>query len=189
MLLKQSKSSLNNKNRYIKTKLLTNNYDFAIMLIMNVDLLSIINNTEKQITFESSSLFEDNEYVAEWSVVGRIVNFAGRLEITGSVSSVIKTKCARCLKPLEIPLSVEINETVGEDEIELEGTILNIDNIVKNNIVVELPYRFLCKDDCKGICSICGADLNITECDCKHEQLDERFAVLKQLLDSGNKPE
>ena len=82
-----------------------------------------------------------------------------------------------------------VEEVVGEEGVVLEGTILDVGNIAKNNIVVELPIRFLCKEDCKGICSQCGADLNITECNCKHEQFDERFAVLKKLLDSGNKPE
>ena len=84
---------------------------------------------------------------------------------------------------------MDVEEVVGEEGVVLECTILDVGNIAKNNIVVELPIRFLCKEDCKGICSQCGADLNITECNCKHEQFDERFAVLKKLLDSGNKPE
>ncbi|MEE1043503.1 MAG: DUF177 domain-containing protein, partial [Clostridia bacterium] len=122
-------------------------------------------------------------------VHGKAVSFSGRIEVAIDINAVVNTKCARCLKPFQFPVKMDVRETVGEEGIILEGTILNVDNIVKNNIVVELPIRFLCNDDCKGICSICGADLNITECNCKHEQFDERFAVLKKLLDSGNKPE
>lgn len=156
---------------------------------MNVDLLTIINNTEKEINFEGKMSFSDNDCVIDCNVHGKALNFSGRIEVEAQLDAVVNTKCARCLKPLQFPVNMDVKETVGEDGVILEGTILNVDNIVKNNIVVELPIRFLCKDDCKGICSICGADLNITECNCKHEQFDERFAVLKKLLDSGNKPE
>ena len=156
---------------------------------MNVDLLTIINNTEKEINFEGKTSFTDNDCVVDCNVCGKVSSFSGQIEITVKINAVVNTKCARCLKPLQLPIKMDVEEVVGEEGVVLEGTILNVDNIVKNNIVVELPIRFLCNDDCKGICSICGADLNITECNCKHEQFDERFAVLKKLLDSGNKPE
>ena len=156
---------------------------------MNVDLLNIINNTEKEINFEGKTSFADNDCDVNCDVSGKASSFSGRIEITARINAVVNTKCARCLKPLQLPIDMDVEEVVGEDGVDLDGTLLNVDNIVKNNIVVELPIRFLCNDDCKGICSVCGADLNITECNCKHEQFDERFAVLKKLLDSGNKPE
>lgn len=160
-----------------------------IILLMNVDLLSIINNTVKEIPFCGKSSFSDDGYVVEWEVSGRAAEYAGSIEITACANAVVKTHCARCAKPVEFSVSVDIAEEVGKDEVEPEGTVLNIDNIVKNNITVELPIRVLCKEDCKGICDICGADLNTTECGCSHEQFDERLAVLKQLLDSGDKPD
>ena len=156
---------------------------------MNVDLLSIINNTEKEINFEGKTSFTDNDCTVDCNVCGKASSFSGRIEVMVNLDAVVNTKCARCLKPLQLPVKMDVDEVVGEDGVELEGTLLNVDNIVKNNIVAELPIRFLCKEDCKGICSQCGADLNITECNCKHEHFDERFAVLKKLLDSGNKPE
>ena len=156
---------------------------------MNVDLLTIINNTEKEINFEGKTSFADNDCNVNCDVRGKASSFSGRIEVSVHIDSVVNTKCARCLKPLQLPVNMDVEEVVGEDGVDLEGTLLNVDNIVKNNIVAELPIRFLCKDDCKGICSQCGADLNITECNCKHEHFDERFAVLKKLLDSGNKPE
>lgn len=156
---------------------------------MNVDLLSLINNTANEVSFEGESSFSDAEFDICWKVYGTASRCADTLQINARADSVVKTKCARCAKPVKTELSVDIAEQVGKDEVKLDGTILDIDSIVKNNIVVELPIRFLCKNDCKGICSICGADLNITECGCSHEQFDERLAVLKQLLDSGNEPE
>ena len=158
-------------------------------MIMNVDLLTIINNTEKEIVLEGDSSFTEADCVTNWKISGKAANFSGSIKVTGHVDAAVSTRCARCLKPLELPLSIDMEETVGEEGVTLEGTVLDVDNIVKNNILVELPIRFLCKEDCKGICSQCGADLNITECSCSHEQIDERFAVLKKLLDSGNKPE
>ena len=156
---------------------------------MNVDLLTIINNTEKEINFEGKTSFTDNDCTVECNVCGKASGFSGQIEVALQIDAVVITKCARCLKPLQLPVKMDVEEVVGEEGVVLEGTVLNVDNIVKNNIVVELPIRFLCKDGCKGICSSCGADLNMTECNCKHEHFDERFAVLKKLLDSGNKPE
>ncbi len=156
---------------------------------MNVDLLTILNNTEKEINFKGKVIFDDSDCVVDCNVEGKASSFSGQIEVRLKLDAVADTKCARCLKPLQFSVKMDAEEVVGEEGVILEGTILNVDNIVKNNIVSELPIRFLCKDDCKGICSSCGADLNITECNCKHEQFDERFAVLKKLLDSGNKPE
>ncbi|MBR0277212.1 MAG: DUF177 domain-containing protein [Clostridia bacterium] len=156
---------------------------------MNVDLLSLINNEGQKIDFEGNTSFYEDNCNITCDVNGNACNFAGRIEIKADVNAIIKTQCSRCLKPLDIPFDIHIDEVVGEDDVELNGSVLEFDNIVKNNILVKLPIRFLCSDDCKGICSICGTDLNVSECNCKREQIDERFAVLKKLLNSGNKPE
>lgn len=156
---------------------------------MNVDLLSIINNTAKEIPFEGGATFETDDYSVEWRVSGAAFDNAGRIEVKATANARVLGHCARCAKDVERTISVDISEEVGKDEVVPDGTVLDIDSIVKNNIVVELPIRFLCKEDCKGICDICGADLNITKCNCSHERLDERLSVLAQLLDCGNEPE
>ena len=149
---------------------------------MNIDLLSIINNVGTKIDFDGVVSFADNEVTVNSTVTGQVLNFAERLEVSGIVSATVETICARCLTPLSIPLSFNIEETIGQDEVTLDGTILDIDDIVNKNVLVNLSIKYLCSDDCKGICGKCGADLNVSKCNCIDDVIDERFAALKNLL-------
>lgn len=156
-------------------------------MAMNVDLLSIINNTEQEIKISGETSFSDNGCDVLCSVSGSADNRTGRVCIKLHIDAVVKTLCSRCLKPVEQKMQTETCEFAGEEGVVLNGTVLDIDNIVKNNIVPLLPIHFLCKDDCKGICSMCGADLNLGQCDCNHEVVDERFDVLRKLLEDSKK--
>ncbi len=159
------------------------------MFTMNVDLLSIINKTVKEIPLDCEAAFETEDYSIQWKLSGVVFDNNGRIEVKATANACVSGRCARCTKDVKRTIFIDISEEVGKDEVVLDGTVLDIDSIVKNNIVVELPIRFLCKEDCKGICDICGADLNITECNCSHERFDERLSVLAQLLDCGNEPD
>lgn len=156
-------------------------------MLMNVDLLSIINNTEQEVKISGETSFSDNGCDVICSVFGSADNRTGKICIKLHIDAVVKTLCSRCLKPVEQEIKTDTCEYVGEEGVTLNGTVLDIDNIVKNNIVPLLPMHFLCSDDCKGICSMCGADLNVSQCDCNHEVIDERFDVLRKLLEENNK--
>lgn len=143
---------------------------------MNVDLLSIINNQNEKVSFEGNLTFNYDDAVINANVDGYVINFAGSLEVYGTIRANITVPCARCLEPTSSEITVEINETVGKDEVELEGTILNIDDIVFQNILMNIPSRFLCSEDCLGLCNKCGSNLNINKCQCEEDDIiDERF--------------
>lgn len=72
--------------------------------------------------------------------------------------------CARCLDPLEGKLSQEINL---DYPINPSTECIEMDEDIRQEIILNLPLRVLCKDDCKGICYKCGANLNIEACKCK----------------------
>lgn len=150
---------------------------------MNVDLLPIINSEGQKIDFAGKVDFQENSCDISCDVAGQVVNFAGRLDIDADVKATVQTVCARCLKPLSIPMELTLHETVGENEISLDGTVLDVSSIVMDNVVVELPIRFLCREDCKGLCSKCGADLNTETCGCEDDSIDERLSALKKLLE------
>lgn len=153
------------------------------MLSMNVDLLPIINNEGQKIDFKGNVAFSENGCDLDCDVSGQVVNFAGRLELTGHISVKGKTVCGRCGEPVDFSMELEMKETVGENEVTLDGTVLDIASVVTDNVVVELPIRFLCSDNCKGLCSTCGANLNKGQCSCVDDSIDERLAVLKSLLE------
>ena len=80
--------------------------------------------------------------------------------------------------------SEEEREEKEEDSSFVEGDELDVEELVRNELIVQWPIRVLCKDDCKGICSRCGANLNIQTCDCDTTGLDPRMAAIKDIVSS-----
>lgn len=119
---------------------------------------------------------------------------------TGTVTAPIHLSCTRCLKEFDtnitFPLREEFYPTIDvvtgapvatPDDPELSFPInrrheIDTREAIRQNLVLALPMRALCREDCAGICPHCGKDLNEGPCDCKQEVVDERFAVLRDLL-------
>ena len=101
------------------------------------------------------------------------------ITITGSADLTMEIPCARCLTPVATPFQLEfdlqIDLNLSEEEREEKEE-------VRNELIVQWPIRVLCKDDCKGICSRCGANLNIQTCDCDTTGLDPRMAAIKDIF-------
>ena len=106
----------------------------------------------------------------------------------------LNTLCDRCLTPVERDLSMNfehilVHELAGEDEEEFivcGDYTLNLDELVTMDILLELPTRILCREDCKGLCPKCGTNLNESTCSCSQQkEVDSRLSVLLTLLDEN----
>ena len=71
----------------------------------------------------------------------------------------------------------------NDDYIETPDFKLELDDIVVSDILLSLPQKNLCKDDCKGLCQICGKNLNDGDCSCDKREIDPRLEMLKQFMD------
>jgi len=123
------------------------------------------------------------------------INFNGTLrkgedyvEIAGLVTANFVTNCHACGEEAKNSIKFEIFETYrrepADDEYELIGDEVNFDEMVLENIRLNLPIRILCKEDCMGVCLMCGKNLNREECGCEREVKKESpFDVLNKLLD------
>jgi uncharacterized protein len=116
--------------------------------------------------------------------------------IDGSIDTVIETDCSLCLEKAHIPVHSEFHyvflpnrgleqekELTAEDmdvEYYQEETI-DLDPIILEQIVLQIPMRVVCREDCKGLCPRCGVNLNLANCDCSNKIFDERLSVLKNL--------
>lgn len=150
---------------------------------MNIELISIIGNEGAKIPFDGEVVISDNNISANLKITGKVSNLSERLQVTADVDSDIKTFCDRCLVPIQTKLTFAIEEVVGENEITMNGTVLDIGDIARRNFFANLPMKFLCQENCNGLCANCGENLNIKKCDCEHDIIDERFAALKKLLE------
>ncbi len=97
--------------------------------------------------------------------------------------------CSRCLSPFEKDLSGEWTQEftdradrADQDEIGfVEGDTLDLTPYIREAVLLELPYAPVCREDCKGLCPVCGVDRNRESCSCNTERIDPRLAVLKEL--------
>ena len=121
---------------------------------------------------------------------GSVTNSAGVLTFSAIVDALSVCVCARCLKEFEYPVHQQISVYLTEggedgdnsDSYLLQGDKLDADEIIITEFALELDQRYLCREDCAGLCEKCGANLNSGQCDCLIA-IDPRFAVLEQLLD------
>ena len=124
-------------------------------------------------------------------VQGKVTNRAGALLLEGDASTVLDLTCDRCCKPftrektvsLDSLLATELEHEDSEDEIILlEDGAADLDEVASTAFILAMDTTNLCSEDCKGLCSRCGADLNDGPCGCKPD-VDPRLAALAQLLD------
>ena len=122
-------------------------------------------------------------------IEGAILNRAGILSLQAKLQTTLSTYCARCLKPLRIkkelavtqPLVTGLADEENEDYILFEGGQLDLDPILETALVLSMDMRFLCSEECLGLCPNCGSDLNEDPCDCEKE-IDPRLLKLKDFL-------
>lgn len=138
---------------------------------------------------ELNSLAE--EYIFEGPVhfEGRLENFSGRLKLEGRLQAHYTAKCFRCLTAVECGMDIEIKDDfveAGEDHdseaYTYEGNFVELDKVFKDNIILNLPARHLCTEDCKGLCPQCGCDLNEKGCECEKENINPQLEVLKNFF-------
>ncbi|MGN0470730.1 MAG: YceD family protein [Acutalibacteraceae bacterium] len=120
----------------------------------------------------------------------RVCNRAGIVIFECDVAFDYKFRCDRCavLSDRKFAckfrhiLVTELSDESGDDYIEAPDYKLDTDALLRDDILLELPSKFLCKESCKGLCPKCGKNLNEGECNCDTHEPDPRLAVLKQLL-------
>lgn len=121
---------------------------------------------------------------------GQIKNSAGALTLTGTIFADLVCLCDRCgeefQKQFSIPLNVKLAAELEDEEnpniFPLDGDWLDLSDVLETCFIFCTEAKFLCREDCAGLCSRCGKNLNYEACVCVKE-IDPRLAVLQQLLD------
>lgn len=115
-----------------------------------------------------------------------------KLNLNATVSFEVLAYCDNCSEEIKKIISFELNETFienssshnEEDYLIINQTCIELDKPVEDALLLNMPSRLLCKDDCKGLCSICGKNKNYTTCSCQvlkeeMENLENPFEILK----------
>ena len=134
---------------------------------------------------------ENGSFPEKVSAEITVSNHAGMVVYEAECSFRYRYRCARCYDDFEKELAYRFNhilvtalpEEGGDDYIEAPDYMLDTDALLRDDILLELPSKFLCKDSCKGLCPKCGKNLNKGKCGCPEKEPDPRFAALSKLLE------
>ncbi len=113
--------------------------------------------------------------------------------LSGETDLTVSIPCSRCLTEVPTDIHIVIDKKlrmdgteVVDDEMEetdyLIGLNLDIDKLIYGEILVNWPMKVLCREDCKGICKVCGMNLNKGNCDCQRTELDPRMAAIQDVF-------
>ena len=124
------------------------------------------------------------------AVSGKIENNTGIVSLSASVKFSATVVCSRCAEEFKKDFSFDFEHLLAkslendenDDYIIVENSLLDLSTLICEDIIFSLPLRFLCDEECKGLCSKCGKNLNEGPCDCKKD-VDPRLAALLTLLD------
>ena len=164
------------------------------MIIEFSDLLAR-NGRKKEIklSFEFEPVEFEGDQIKAVSMVdvdGVVTSDGDVLVLNANIKTQLELQCARCLDTFIYPIDIDIEERFtkskelqdDEELIFVEDDTLDIIQIVENCIISTLPIKRLCKEDCKGLCSQCGTNKNVKECQCDDFDVDIRLAKLRELF-------
>lgn len=130
-------------------------------------------------------------FVSPVHAQGRVQSQSDSVVLHAEVSFLFSIPCDRCAETVERsysysfehPLVCSLNEEGNDAFLEVKDKKLDLDELLRADILLELPTKFLCSPDCRGLCPVCGRNLNTGACSCHLHQTDPRLEVLKKLID------
>ena len=159
---------------------------------MILELEPIFNNIGQRLDFAYQLALSDLSLIEKpVNVKGSVYNRVGVVHFSAAASFDYEAPCDRCAElterhfdvPIEHILVTSLNDEENDEFILLSDMRFEIDDLVREDVILSLPSSYLCREDCKGVCQYCGKNLNTDSCSCR-APADPRLAVLKQLLDN-----
>ena len=171
---------------------------------MLIDLSELLSVNDKELDVQAdiemqrfTSRMCDYEIVRKEPLLIKLHNAGKRtftLETVIDLSMMIP--CDRCLEDVKYDMNIKVNKEIDmneseNDKIELSDeqsyisdNCLDIEKLIYNEILVKLPMKVLCSEDCKGICNRCGANLNSQTCNCDTTELDPRMSKIRDIFNN-----
>lgn len=150
-----------------------------------------------EIDFSGEDVKQSAPLVTE-GVAELLAHTGGEIRVTGKVVTSLESECHRCLGratfPIDAPFDLfyrpaaleefEDEHAIDEGEAEMgfyDLPGIELEDIVKEQVLLQLPMQRVCGPDCKGICPLCGFNRNETKCDCEAHPGDDRWIALKDI--------
>ncbi len=132
---------------------------------------------------------DDDRIVGEVTVDLIAISSIDGIAVTGTIALPWRSACRRCLAEVSGTTVIAVDEmyqdpadaVLDDDAFEITGDQIDLVPAIREHVLLELPDDPLCREDCAGICPVCGTDRNHGRCDCDTSVRDERWAALDQL--------
>lgn len=124
----------------------------------------------------------------------KVTRIVREVSVNGLLSFGLRARCSRCLTDVELDLKSDVNLILtpkeelfsesGDGDLDhdfYEGDTVDISGYLRELIAISIPFNIVCGEQCKGLCSNCGINLNTADCDCEKKQKKSAFAVLKDI--------
>jgi len=169
---------------------------------MIVDLITIkAQSSSFDFSIEPNQIDLESETARVKNVVrvqGKIKKGIVQTDVEGEISTTIDIECDRCLQPVDKTFDFSFNAAfvtadnytqakeaeLNQGDLEISiyaGDAIDLGELVREQIILNLPEQTFCRDDCKGLCPKCGANRNLIDCNCEEKEIDPRWAALKNL--------
>ncbi len=121
-----------------------------------------------------------------------------KIQAEGTVKTGIQRPCDRCLSPVEFLIEAPFKEIyfsagttqdnfLQDEWISFKNEVIDIEPEVVKSLIMALPMKVLCDENCHGLCLSCGKNLNTGKCGCSQEKIDPRLAMLREFIKNGEK--
>ncbi len=164
---------------------------------MIIDVSNFIDGETRAVSFSENVFVPENYCVnnnADVKISGEISNDKGKFHFVGKVRAGLRLRCDLCLEPFDTELNFTVDEVFSEEfgGIDYENDFftfsdkkINLEDAVISGILLNIPMKAVCSDDCKGLCGICGHNLNEGACGCDRTFVNPEFEKLKALFEEN----
>lgn len=163
-------------------------------------VIDALKNPGQEYAFTADAVLEEMDVMgdpvrfSDIAVKGTYVGTTESISIEATVTATVVSRCARCLSEVTLPITAEMHAVFAQepdpedpDQYCFEAPTLELTDAIRDAVVLELPLRFLCSEDCKGLCSKCGTNLNTGTCTCQKGDDDlNPFAALRSMIVDNN---
>lgn len=145
------------------------------------------------LSLDAAQASREDVAVTQAQLSGHMIAHDGRITVDGHVNAHVTAVCARCASEFSSELTAPFHQvyqredglTPPDEESDvqvIQGYKLDVTELAVSSLALHMPFRYLCDKDCKGLCTVCGQDLNEGTCSCDSMGEDSPFAVLKTLF-------
>ena len=170
------------------------------MKINIADIIKVQGATKRiSITHKDMEIPEDfysMELCEPIELTGELESDDGNIYLTGVLTTKVKSECDRCMCDLIYNIEAEVTESFGtiivgkvDDPEPIIQATIDLGPIIVETLLLSLPMKALCDPNCKGMCTVCGQNLNKQSCDCDLEYIDPRLEKLGLLFGNTEQDE